>query len=120
MAPVYFYGVAHSLEGMERQAYGQDDPEQGKGRRYVYKMKECIKVGNEEVAILKEHQDAYVADKAQYQEVFSFPALRVLDNYTGYIIYNDGKEEDKNINGYEGAIENTTCNEQVEPPQPVR
>jgi hypothetical protein len=89
-APVHFYGVTHSLKGVERQSYGQDDLQEMILRATTGKLQGSIHIVDEEIEILEVSEKTDVEHEAQNQPgppgctfAFLYPDTSEIVNYNG-------------------------------------
>ena len=72
------------------------------------KGKKFINVPNKKIVVLKETKYAYVGYNAHGKPPFSPAACRIFNEYTGYVINNNGEEKNENIDRNEIHVEDTT------------
>src|SRR5258707_1258064 len=89
VAPVHLHRVTHRLEGVKREAEGQD---QGKAWDGIAEMKErgqVAKVIVYEIVVFKNSQHSDVGHDARGQPECPPPAVRVFDEHAGEVIDED-------------------------------
>jgi hypothetical protein len=84
------------------------------------RVKQQIDIIRQEIEVFENHQDPHIGKDAQRQEEFSFPPVMLSrDPDACEIIYNNGKEEDKDIDRLKEHIKETAGQQEQDPPEPV-
>jgi hypothetical protein len=102
---------------MERQAYGQNDTEQRQvATCHMKGVQDVIDIADKKIAVLEYRQHANVCHQTHDQKGFSPPAGGILYHDTGYIVYDDRKDEYENIDRDKEHVKDTTGYQQMQPP----
>jgi hypothetical protein len=79
------------------------------------------KTAIQEIVVFKNCEDAYIGKNAQYEVYFLFFLIwLIFEHDTCHIVYDNGKSQNKNINGLKEHVKKAGSNKQQEPPEFMR
>ena len=115
--PVHVDGIAHGLEGIERDADGQRDAQLGQ-----INARDQGQIGCDEVPVLEKAQQSQVEDHRLGHEPpgLFVVAAELLHQQTVGVVDDDGEEHDDNVHRFSPAVEEQAHHQQHEVPPPQR
>src|SRR5262249_34485317 len=109
LAPVHVNGITHRLERIKRNAYGQNDGEDGRVEGDVEAGQQLRERVDKKVVVLKETEDGQVADDAGAQQRLALAGLRQpFQGQADAVIKEAGEKEQPQKVDVPPAIEEVT------------
>jgi len=80
-------------------------------------VQEIVDIGDEKITIFEYGEDTDICHEAHDQKGLSPRTYCIFYHDTCYIVYDDRKDEDENINRNKEHVKDATGYEQVQPPE---